>query len=41
MDLENDVTLAPIIINYNHFYKWLPVYPFYKNVINEGVVLHG
>ena len=40
LDIENNIFLSPIIINYDHFYKWLPVYPFYKNVINEGVILY-
>lgn len=28
-------------ISYDRFVNWVNVVPFYKNVLNEGVVLYG
>ena len=39
--LENDIVISPIIKNINQFNSWLPVLPFYKNVVNEGVTVYG
>lgn len=40
-NLENDVMIMPIVKNINHFRKWIPSYPFYRNVDQEGVRLYG
>ena len=39
--LENDILISPIIKDINQFNSWLPVMPFYKNVISEGVTVYG
>lgn len=41
LEMEYDVMLSPIIKNIDRFNYWLEVKPFYQNVKNEGVVLHG
>ena len=41
IDNKYDVFLSPIIKDINHFSEWLPFLPFYKNVINDGVVWYG
>ena len=41
LELEYNVMLSPIIKNIDNFNSWLDVKPFYMNIINEGVVLHG
>ncbi len=35
--------ILPSIIdkNYEHFYQWAPVLPFYRNVQTEGVAFYG
>ena len=39
--LENDILISPIIKNINQFNSWLPIVPFYKSVIKEGVTVYG
>ena len=41
LGLEYNMILSPIIKNIDKFNSWLTVKPFYMNVANEGVVLHG
>lgn len=41
IELEHNIILSPIIKNIDYFNSWLDVKPFYANVVNEGVVLHG
>ncbi len=41
INLDNDVMLMPIVKKEEHFKYWLPVYPFYNNVYNEGVTLYA
>jgi predicted nucleotidyltransferase len=41
IELENDVSLSPILKNVDTFNYWLNTIPFYTNVQNEGVVLRG
>ena len=38
--LENDIIISIFAKNYNHFYEWVEVLPFYKNVVNDGVELY-
>ena len=41
LELEYDIMLSPIMKNIHNFNYWLDTKPFYMNVVNEGVVLHG
>ena len=40
-DFKFEIMLSPLIKNIDKFNYWLDVKPFYMNVVNEGVVLHG
>jgi predicted nucleotidyltransferase len=40
-NMDHDIDIKPIAKNKDHFEKWLEVYPFYKNVNQEGVRLFG
>lgn len=40
-NLNNDVMIMPIVKNIGHFRKWIPSYPFYRNIDQEGVRLYG
>ena len=37
---EHDVWIMRIIKNIEHFRHWVAAYPFYKNVLQEGVALY-
>lgn len=39
INLERETLIVPTTLNMEHFEEWLPVYPFYQNVMNEGVEL--
>ncbi|MDR1565305.1 MAG: nucleotidyltransferase domain-containing protein [Oscillospiraceae bacterium] len=41
IEMENDVSLSPVLKNMDKFNYWLSAVPFYTNVQNEGVVLRG
>ena len=41
IDDKYNVYLSPRAKDINHFNKWLPYLPFYKNVNNEGVLWYG
>lgn len=41
ISLENDVDVAMTLKDEDIFTKWVEVLPFYKNVVDEGVVLYG
>ena len=41
LGLKNDILISPIIKDVNQFNLWLPILPFYKKVINEGVTVYG
>jgi len=41
LNLEYDVLLSPVVKNINYFKGWTNILPFFSNVANEGVVLHG
>lgn len=38
-NMENNLDIKPIAKSFEHFTKWLGVYPFYTNVRKEGVEL--
>lgn len=40
-NMDNNVDVKPIAKSKEHFEKWKSVYPFYKNVDNEGVIIYG
>jgi len=40
IELENDITLSPLVKNINKYEKRADVVPFYMNVQKEGVVLY-
>jgi predicted nucleotidyltransferase len=39
LELEYDIVLSVLLINYDKFLEWGNVMPFYKNVKKEGIVL--
>ena len=41
LGLEHDVIISIIVKNYDFFYDWADTLPFYRNVINDGVLLYG
>lgn len=41
LSLDYDILLMPIVKNREHFEKWIPFYPFYRNVSQEGVALYA
>ena len=40
-NLDNDLEINPIAQSEAVFNKWVGVYPFFKNVKEEGVVIYG
>ncbi|MBE5910820.1 nucleotidyltransferase domain-containing protein [Pseudobutyrivibrio sp.] len=40
-NFDNDLDINPIAQSEAVFNKWVGVYPFFKNVKEEGVVLYG
>ena len=40
-NFENALNIMPIVKNLEHFYKWLRAYPFYNNIMKEGVKLYA
>lgn len=38
--VEHDIWMMPVVKNIGHFDKWSHVYPFYSNVMREGVSLY-
>ncbi len=41
INMEHNTLIVPVTVNADHFQDWLPVYPFYQNVIREGVELYA
>ncbi len=47
VDIMSDISLKygvlPAIIgkNYDHFYRWVPYLPFYRNVRTEGIEFYA
>lgn len=40
-NFDNNLTIMPLVKNYNHFQKWLRAYPFYYHIKKEGVELYA
>ena len=38
---NNDIIVSIMVKDINHFNSWLPIYPYYKNVVKEGVEVFG
>ncbi|MBO6210957.1 MAG: nucleotidyltransferase domain-containing protein [Schwartzia sp.] len=36
----NDILIMPIVVNIDHFNRWVRAYPFYNNVSREGISLY-
>lgn len=40
-NMDHDIDIKPIAKAEEHFKKWVAAYPFYANIISEGVNLYG
>lgn len=40
-NMKYGLDIKPIAKNEEHFKNWIPAYPFYANVLKEGVMLYG
>lgn len=40
INLDNNIVIIPILMSEKKFKKYADVVPFYKNVVNEGVILY-
>ncbi len=38
---DYDVLIMPIVMDINHFNRWVRAHPFYNNVSREGIELYG
>lgn len=39
-NVKHDIWFMPVVKNAQHFGQWCAVYPFYSNVVKEGVMLY-
>lgn len=39
-NVKHGIWFMPIVKNAQHFGKWCAVYPFYSNVVKEGIMLY-
>ena len=39
-NVNHDVWFMPVVKNARHFGQWCNVYPFYSNVVKEGIMLY-
>ena len=39
-NVNHDIWFMPVVKNAQHFGQWCAVYPFYSNVVKEGVMLY-
>lgn len=39
-NVNYDIWFMPVVKNAQHFGQWCAVYPFYSNVVKEGVMLY-
>lgn len=39
-NMDYNMDIRPIVKNDTHFYRWTKNYPFYGNVVREGVILY-
>lgn len=40
-NMKFELDVKPIAKSREHFNKWVNAYPFYNNIVNEGVTLYG
>ncbi|MCL2153716.1 MAG: nucleotidyltransferase domain-containing protein [Oscillospiraceae bacterium] len=38
---ENDIMISVFLKNNTHFYEWMDAMAYYRNIIEDGVVLYG
>ncbi len=41
LSYDNEIEISPLMQNEEFFSKWINAYPFYNNVVNEGVELYS
>ena len=41
LSYDNNIEINPLIQNEDFFTRWIRSYPFYNNVVNEGVELYA
>ncbi|MBD5549706.1 MAG: nucleotidyltransferase domain-containing protein [Lachnospiraceae bacterium] len=39
-NVNHDIWFMPVVKNAKHFDHWRAVYPFYSNVVKEGILLY-
>ena len=39
-NIRHDMWLLPVVKNIQHFGQWCTIYPFYSNVVKEGITLY-
>ena len=39
-NVHHDIWFMPIVKNVKHFGQWCKTYPFYSNVVKEGILLY-
>jgi predicted nucleotidyltransferase len=39
-NMEHETEIMPVVKSLEQFHYWLPVYPFYQNIVREGVNLY-
>lgn len=39
-NINHDIWFMPVVKNEAHFWQWCNVYPFYSNVVKEGILLY-
>lgn len=39
-NIKHDMWFLPVVINIQHFGQWCTIYPFYSNVVKEGITLY-
>ena len=41
LELDNDITISPLLRNFQKYNDRKDIIPFYMNIQKEGVILHG
>lgn len=39
-NIKHDMWFLPVVKNIQHFGQWCTIYPFYSNVVKEGITLY-
>ncbi|MCX4320682.1 MAG: nucleotidyltransferase domain-containing protein [Lachnospiraceae bacterium] len=39
-NIRHDMWFLPVVKNIQHFGQWCTIYPFYSNVVKEGITLY-